>query len=297
MDKFTFLAPFGATFSHLAYNALSEAFEGPHPILRNYTPSTSNEDVLRLMKQNSFLGRRCYGAIAMETSAKGRITQSLEPFIGLLSTYGDTESCPFHVVGAVKLGIDFCCMARKGIKLESATKVIAHQEALFTCRNWVGQMLPEATSEMVSSNGEAARRVAEEVGYETSVALGPQCAADMYGLEVLTQSCQDTEAKTTFFLLAPYTHAAIMGENNRALVMFELPHKPGALAKALTLFADQALNLIQIHSTHIGNQNYHFVIELDIRRGEEDSFSRAMRSFRRCVKRHIVFGPFEVVSR
>lgn len=298
MEKVIFLGPLGTTFSHMAYNALEAAFSAPLVSEKNYIPPASNADVVALMKENSFHGRRAYAALAMGTSTKGRIVQSLEPFIGLLGTYGNTESCPFHIVGGVKYEVNFFCMVQKGLSVESVTKVVAHQEALFTCKDWIAQTFPGRISEAVSSNGEAARRVAQVAGYETSVALGPQCAAAAYDLDILTDSCQDTpDARTTFFLLAPHTHVAAVGEDNRALVVFEVSHRSSALAKALLVFGEQGLSLIQIHSIPIDSQNYHFVIELDVRKGEIEAFAKAMRSFCRCVKSHIVFGPFQIIDR
>lgn len=47
----------------------------------------------------------------------------------------------------------------------------------------------------------------------------------------------------------------MIGKDNRALVVFKAPHEPGSLVKVLVPFAQEGLNLIQIHSVHVGNLN------------------------------------------
>ncbi len=293
MKHITFLGPVGATFSHDAYDKLADLYGAPKVVANgpeaNCAPASANGEILKLIAQHGG-----YGAIAMETMAEGRVGEPLESFIELLGLYNGS-GCPFHVAGAIRLKIHFCLMTKNGVTMSSVHKIIAHPKALGACKARVeSTRLPTIA---VSSNGEAARLVAESGDYGNCAALGPLSAANKYGLNVLAEGYEDREAITTFFLITPLQHAVSVGEDNRILIVFKAAHVPGSLVKALAPFADEGLNLIQIHSVHIGNGEYNFAIELEAGIDSLGALKRARREFESRVEKHISFGPFEVLSR
>jgi prephenate dehydratase len=294
MKKVTFLGPVGATFSHDAYNLLAKVYSAPEAIIEgeqaNCIPVSSNGEVLKLILEHGG-----YGAIAMETLAEGRVAEPLESFIDLLKTYKKTNECPLQIIGAVKMRLHFCLMARKGTLPHAQWKLIAHLKSLGACKTRIAQY--KFITENAKSNGEAARLVAEEDAYAGYHALGPRSAAEKYGLNVFSEIFEDNEAITTFFLLGPKEQKVSVGKENRALIVFAAPHKPGGLVRSLIPFEEEGLNLIQIHSVHVGNHTYNFAIEVEVSESHLQSFERAMKSFGNHVEEFITFGPFEVVER
>jgi len=290
MEHITFLGPAGATFSHDAYNILAEIYGAPKVSETNCMPASSNGEVLK-----KILEHRGYGTIAMETLAEGRVAEPLESFVDLLKNYTKTNDCPLRVVGAVRLRIHFCLMVQSVMTKQEITKIIAHTKALGACRERIASMGIQTVD--APSNGEATRLVAENSEYASFAALGPISASEKYGLKVLGHSFEDREAITTFFLIAPVEHKVHTGKENRILVVFSTPHKPGGLVRALQPFEQENLNLIQIHSVHTGNCTYKFAIELEIKESELESLGRAMTAFGSFVEKYLSFGPFEVLSR
>ncbi len=290
MQKITFLGPFGATFSHVAYDALAEIYGAPKATTDqvNYIHASANGSVLKLVQQHGG-----YGAIAMETQAEGRVAEPLESFIELLQTTKD-GGVPFNVVGAIRMNIHFCLMSRTTTDPLSIKKIIAHPKAQGACKNSIATLGAEFFG--VASNGEAARLVAESDEYGSCAALGPRSAAVKYGLKIINEALEDTVAITTFFLIAPCTHEVSVGDENRLLVVFKVPHSPGAIVEALAPFAEEGLNLIQLHSVHAGNHTYNFAIEVEVGLHELVKAERAMVKFRACVDECLSFGPFEVLS-
>lgn len=290
MNKTTFLAPFGATFSHDAYVMLSELFSAPLVTEGNYIPAGANGEILKLMREHGG-----YGAIAMETLAEGRVAEPLEAFIELLKFYENITQCPFHVVGAVRMRIHFCLMARHGMTRDSIKRIIAHPKAIGPCKKSIESMGTIMMS--APSNGEAARLVAQSEEHADCAALGPTSAAEKYGLHILDNQFENQEAVTTFFLIAPKAHERAVGKENRMLIVFKVPqHKSGALVKCLLPFDTEGLNLIQIHSVHVGNHTYNFAIEIEVKDNQREAMNRAMKVFGAYVENHIAFGPFEVVT-
>ncbi len=278
--KITFLGPIGATFSHDAYTALAEIYGAPAVSEENYVEAKNNGEVLRLIAQHGG-----YGAIAMETLKEGRVPEPVEAFIELLKS----DECTFHIVGAIQMKLHFCLMAREGAEI---TAVIAHRRALGACR--VKITLPTIVAE---SNGEAARLVATSEENKDYAALGPRSAALKYGLKILDEAFEEEAAFTTFFLIAPKDHKIALGKKNRALIVYKVPHKPGALVDSLIPFKTEGLDLIQIHSVYIADGVYHFAIEVEVKENEMDAWQRAMEVFQGCVEKHFTFGPFEVLLR
>ena len=284
MEYVTFLGPFGATFSHEAYNWFAKHKYVPPANLENVLLAKNNNEIVSLAQQH-----RGYAVIAMETSANARIDESLESFIRLLDLYQNNLDCPIHVLSAVKMRINFCLITKPETK--DITGIYAHAMAIKACEKNIASM--DIKAESVCSNGVAVQFVAEsnEGGI---AALGPRVAAEKYGLRIFNDAFEDSEAVTTFFLLGSASQPIQTAECNRALIVFTLPHKVGALVDALEPFKTYGLSLMQIHSAHAGNGTYNFGIEVDVPMELLDIFSSAITLFTEKVSTYIQFGPFAV---
>jgi chorismate mutase/prephenate dehydratase len=288
MTYVTFLGPVGATFSHDACLRLMEAYHVPRE--REFVAVGTNGDILP-----SVCAHGGYGVVAMDTLAEGRVTEPLESFIDLLRIYQNEESCPIHVIGAVQMRLHFNLMVRQGMSRESITRVIAHPKSFGACREWVKERGWPVMH--VSSNGEAARLIAEQGEYATCASLGPKSASERFNLPILEEGCEDQTAITTFFLIGPKNHPISVGEKNRILIVFSVPHTSNALAEALLPLGRHDLNMIQIHSVHVGNHTYHFAIELEANDVKHvEAVKIVVPEFNATCTSSIVFGPFEVLS-
>jgi prephenate dehydratase len=290
MKKITFLGPVGATFSHDAYTKLIALFGAPEEAGNTIIPASRNREILPLIRDHGG-----YGAMAMETRAEGRVGEPVESFIDLLKVYDDSHSCPFHVIGGIRMKIHFFLMAREGVSRAMIEKVISHEKSLGACKNRLIE-LGKPTLDC-ASNGRAAQEVAENPTCAKYAALGPASAAKKYGLTILNdEAFEDEEAVTTFFLIGPKRHVRKFGRENRALITYEVPHEPGALVDSLLPFKEEGLNLIHVHSIHAGRGAYHFGIELECSDAQIENWHRAMEKFTRVVKKHLTFGPFQMLS-
>ncbi len=284
----TFLGPLGATFSGDAYDIGARLFGAPIGNAADYRSVQRNEDIIP-----AIVHRGGFGAIAMQTRAEGRIDAPLGSFMKLLKTQ-DNSTCPVQVIGAIEMPLHFCLMARPGVSSQTIVGVVAHGRALGACVKRVKGLKIKRLSE-VDSNGEAARLVAEVPEYAEWAALGPRSAADKFGLQAVDSEFEDAPAATMFFMLGPRSHVVSTGDLNRALIVCELSHAPGALVDALIPFKENGLNLIQIHSLYVTQGRYDFAIEVELGRDQISSFQEAVMMFEGVVKKHITFGPFPVL--
>lgn len=275
----TFLGPYGATFSHEAYDALSKSFNAPKVTENSYRSASSNDEVLKLVIEHGG-----YGAIAFETLAEGVLVETFDSFINLLRTYKTQQECPFHVIGGIQMELHFCLMAYQEENIE---KIIAHPKALGACKNNIDRMGWQTIA--ASSNGEAARLVAESDECKNYAALGPKTAAEKYGLKILNNAFEDKKAITTFLLVGPKSHPIGQGKNNRTIIIFDIPNTPGSLIKTLTFF--EKFNVTKIHSAYAGGGNYSIGLEIESSHSE---LQEALLKFKRFVQTNLIFGPFPV---
>jgi chorismate mutase/prephenate dehydratase len=94
------------------------------------------------------------------------------------------------------------------------------------------------------STAAAARRAAEE---ESSAAVGSEMLARLYGLNVLARDIQDLTINVTRFLILGHEECQPTGKDRTSL-LFAVPHRPGALLRALAPFSQQGINICRIES-------------------------------------------------
>ncbi len=290
----TFLGPYGATFSHEAYNTLSTTFKTLKLTKENYLPAEHNQDVALNIAEHSG-----YGALAISTRVSSQVIESTEGFFKLFENYDETN-CPINIKGTLDIPIRFCLMAQSGVSLQQITRIIAHQKSLDACAKHIQEL--NIPYENISSNGEAAKQIAENDTYKYVATLGPYETSKTYALSILSDDFSDDPAVTTFCLFAPRDEEPQLSETgNRAIVMFDLTDRPGALVKALQSFAKENIDLLQIHSAWHGdpNKNRHrFLIEADVPLGQTSEFSRAVHEFSKQsgVQAYLILGPYPVLK-
>lgn len=282
MEKIVFLGPKGATFSYQAYEKFSKTHDIPKFDDSELISVKSNTDILRAMTETKNLGS--FGVLAVETTAQGRVTESVEQFIELLNEKS------VNILGAIEMRINFALMAKSGITKSAIRGILGHEKAFSTCTQ--NSKLISTNLEEVGSNGKAAEIVANNEEYSHYAAIGPTSAAKKFGLEILDSNFEDEEAWTTFFIIGPVRAEIKTGGENRALIVFKVKDEKGSLVRALNSLKN--LNLIHIHSVSLGGREYGFVVEMEISRKEIPSFQKAMRKFKQCVAQNTIFGPFVI---
>ena len=120
--------------------------------------------------------------------------------------------------------------------------------------------------EAVYDTAGGAKLVAEKK-LTDAAALASHRAAEVFGLQVLQEAVQDFEYNITRF--------AIIGgvappDANKTTIVFALPSTPGALFKALSVFALRDINLTKLESRPIRGRpwEYLFYVEVEARRDD-----------------------------
>ena len=113
-----------------------------------------------------------------------------------------------------------------------------------------------------------------------------------YGLNVLAERIEDNSGNITRFAVIGRASAPRTGRDRTAM-MFEIAHRPGALADTMAIFKRNRLNLTWIESFPIPERpgSYLFFVELD---GHESDVKvrKALEALRRRSLRLEVLGSF-----
>jgi chorismate mutase/prephenate dehydratase len=222
-------------------------------------------------------GQAAYGLVPIENSTDGRIADTLEMFTRV----------PARICGEVQLPIHHYLLAR--CARAEVEEVYSKPQALSQCRNWLSKHLPQARLVEVTSTSTAAKLAQDKPG---AAALASLQAGTHYGLDVLAEKIEDNPGNSTRFAVIG-KHSAERTGRDRTALMFEIPHRPGALADAMNVFKRNRLNLTWIESFPIAQRSgsYLFFVELD---GHETDLKvrRAMDSLGRKAVKLDLLGSF-----
>ncbi len=219
-------------------------------------PCASFEDAFAAVAD----GTARYGLLPIENSLAGSIHRNYDLLL---------ES-DLSIVGEYHLRVSHCLMALPGTTLSDVHQVHSHPQALAQCKHRLRQMGVEA---IVEADTAGSARMIKERGDTTAAALASKRAADVYQLQILQESMEDNPANYTRFLAltAQTTQEHTKGDFKTSIV-FSLQNQPGALFKALSVFALRDIDLTKIESRPIQGKPWEYMFYIDFA-GHADSQS------------------------
>ncbi len=218
-----------------------------------------------------------HGVIPLENSIGGTIHRNYD----LLLEH------ELAITGEVELDVVHCLQALPGTKLSDVTVVYSHPQALAQCERYLRRL--GVTVEAVYDTAGGAKLVSEGK-MAGAAALASRRAADVFGLEVLQEAVQDYEFNITRFAIIG---GAVPTDGNKTTIVFALPSTPGALWKALSVFALRDINLSKLESRPIRGRpwEYLFYVEVDARR-DDAPCARALMHLAEFAKWVRVLGTY-----
>lgn len=223
----------GAALKHFGHSIVSEPFDAIDEVFREV--ESGNCD---------------FGVVPVENSIEGVINHTLDSFV----------RSPLRICGEVALRIHHHLLTNEA-GLSACKKVIAHQQALAQCRQWLNHNMPNAERVAVSSNAEAARQASKTEGV---AAIAGESAADLYGINMLVSNIEDESTNTTRFLIVGNMDVPATGEDKTS-ILFSTHNAPGSLFHTLGIFDKYQVSMMKIESRPSRQEmwDYLFFVDLD----------------------------------
>ena len=201
-----------------------------------------------------------------EAAASGAADRAVVPIENSLhgsihENYDRLKSGNLHIVGETQLRISHCLIGRPGSSLASIRRVASHAVALSQCRKFFADR-PNVESVVAYDTAGSVKDLLRGDGPATNGAIASKLAAELYGGKVLLEGIEDDPQNfTRFLLLAREPQAA--EKASKTSVVFTLKNVPGALHRALAVFALRGVDLAKIESRPLRGRPWEYAFYLD----------------------------------
>jgi prephenate dehydratase len=165
------------------------------------------------------------------------------------------------LVGAeTHLPINHRLLAKESVTLRRVKEVYSHPVALDQCRNFFKQN-PQIKAIPYYDTAGAAKMVAQSERKDIAAIAG-KLAASLYDLKTLRKAVEDERGNLTRFLRLSRTPAS-QQRRMKTSIVFAFGNKPGALFKALSVFALRDLDLTKIESRPVRKKAWQYYFYVD----------------------------------
>lgn len=256
LDKVAYQGYLGA-FSHIATTKL----------FKDYTHCEfgSFEDVFKAVEN----GEVYAAVVPFENSFTGEIGDVFD----LFTKY----NC--YIESLYDLKIDQNLLGLKGSKISDITDVFSHPQALAQSREYLSA---HAMHQNLYANTALAAKFVAETGNISFGAVASKETAEIYGLSILAENINTSSDNTTRFAIIKNT---ISNKGERFNAVFKTSHKAGALARVMSIIANDDFNVSSIKSRAIAEVSweYYFYIEIDAKLDDEKTQNMIKKVKQECA--------------
>jgi prephenate dehydratase len=165
-------------------------------------------------------------------------------------------------------------IAAPGVKKSALRKAYSHPVALEQCRDFF-QRNPQIAATPFYDTAGSVKHVIND-GLCDAAGIAGRDAATVYKGKILAAGIEDDKRNfTRFFLLR--TKRRILPKANKTSIAFGLKNIPGALFKALSVFALRDISLSKIESRPMRGRPWEYVFYVDFLRGDDEPARHALR--------------------
>src|SRR5262245_14471490 len=189
-------------------------------------PRATFEEVFEAVEE----GKVSHGILPIENSIGGSIHRNYDLLV--------QHELP--IVGEVELKVEHKLLAFPGTRIDEVRRIYSHPQALAQCERFLHGLVGVEIVATYDTAGSA--KLIRDGELRDVAAIASARAAEIFGLAVLQSGIQDFDANITRFLVICRT-ATPLAEPDKTSIVFSLPNQPGALFKALSVFAWRDIDL------------------------------------------------------
>jgi prephenate dehydratase len=242
------------------------------------SPSFSFEEVFIKVKKEKVN----YGVVPIENSLYGSIFE----------TYDLLFQNSLTIVGEINLQINHYLLSSQNYKLDQIKKVYSHPQALGQCSVFLKTLKNARLVPAYDTAGSALISLNDK--NSPSAAVASREAADIYKLKILKSNIQNNKENFTRFLAISRGNAGGKFIKPKTSMCFELKSMPGALFRALSVFALRDIDLVKIESRPIPHKPFEYFFYVDLKGSLTDKkIKNAINHLSEISHEVRIFGTYE----
>ncbi len=224
-------------------------------------PCARSLEVFDRLKRRSVDG----AVIPIENSLAGSVAEHFDLLL----------SREVHIIQEFRLRIVHNLIAPPGTKLRDVRRVFSHPVALDQCRDLFAENPQLEPLPFYDTAGSVKHVVAE--GLQDAAGIASSRAAAVYGGKILKSGIEDDKKNFTRFFLIKRGKPQAAAKADKTSLAFSVKNLPGALFKALSVFALRDISLSKIESRPMRGRPWEYVFFVDLLRGDDEDTRNALR--------------------
>ena len=202
--------------------------------------------------------------IPIENSLAGSVTEHFDLLLAR----------KVFIQGEFRLRIVHNLIAMPGVKRENLRRAYSHPVALEQCRDFFRRHRKIEAVPFYDTAGSVKHVI--ESGLRDAAGIAGRQAAAVYKGRILATGIEDDKRNFTRFFLIRRTRR-VLPRANKTSIAFSVKNIPGALFKALSVFALRDISLSKIESRPLRGRPWEYVFYVDFLRGDDEPARNALR--------------------
>jgi len=224
-----------------------------------------------------------FGVVPIENSLGGSVHQN----------YDFLLSSRLYIAAEVFLRVNHFLLAKPGTPIGAVRRVFSHPQAFAQCARFLKRH-PRMRAVEADNTALAAKAVSEDARADTAAIASSRAAAD-FGLEILAPDIQDRDDNVTRFLVVSRAQSERGSAPRKTSIAFSLQNTPGALFKALGVFALRDIDLFKIESRPIHGKGFEYLFYLDCRGDiSDETVKNAISHLKEIAPFYRLLGSYDI---
>ena len=250
----------GGSYSEIAKDKLFKAYD-------LYLYQRSLESIKECI---DYVDENCnaIAVLPIETTYKGIIRETIDNLIL-------TKNQNIKILAETIIPVNDCILS-KTTEFYSLSGLIANPNALAKCKTFVKEEMPRQLNVVIAENMDESARLLGNYNLTYSI-IGTHKTAEIYNLNVLKEHIEDDKNNTRRFIVIGDGDTYPTGKDKTSIVLF-LNDRQGALLDIVQIFVKYHINITQINSKMMNNNEAEQAVFIDFDGHKQDEIINQLLS-------------------